>query len=34
MVRLGLAAIGVAAALGIYLSNQIPDNLWATLLAR
>src|SRR5688572_12182873 len=34
MVRLGLAAIGVAAALGIHLSNQIPDNLWATLLAR
>ena len=34
MVRLGLVAIGVAAALGIYLSNQIPDNLWATILAR
>jgi hypothetical protein len=34
MARLGLAAIGVAALLGIYLSNQIPDSLWAALLAR
>jgi hypothetical protein len=32
--RLGLVAIGVAAALGVYLSSQIPDNLWATIVAR
>ena len=34
MVKFGLAAIGVAAALSAYLSNQVPDNLWATILAR
>ncbi len=34
MVKLGLVAIGAAAALGVYLSSQIPDNLWATILAR
>jgi hypothetical protein len=34
MTRFGLGAIAVAAALGIYLSNQIPDNLWATIVAR
>jgi len=34
MVRLGLVSLGVAAALGVYLSSQIPDNLWATILAR